>query len=316
VNVTYRTFRAGDLAALAELTARGIPRDVLSTERLAENVLLEPNFRPEGLILAVDEDDDLLGMIYATVADQGVPHLPEDGFITLGAVDPQHRGSGIGRGLLDRAVSHLRDRGARRVTVAGYPQAYVVPGVDAETYPDAIDLLEAGGFVRRSTAAAMHLDLDAFVTPQRVLDLASRRTDDGYRFATATWDDLPELCRFATDRLAPDWGSVIRNAVLRDRRGPDRIEIARRPEGPVVGFAMSGAYEDMLERFGPFGVDERLRRSGLGRILLHRTLRRMRAQGAHGAWFLWTGEDDPAGRLYQDTGFEVVRRFEILAREL
>lgn len=316
MSITYRTFRAGDLAPLVELISRACPRDPLTVERLAENVLLEPNFRPEGLVLADDGDDRLIGMIYATVADDGVPHRPEDGFITLGAVHPAFRGAGIGHALLERALAHLRARGARRVTVAGYPQAYIVPGVDAQTYPEVLALLEADGFVRRSTAAAMHLDLDAFVTPDRVLDLEARRTAEGYRFATATWDDLPELCRFATQRLAPDWGPVIRGAVLRDRRGPSRIEVARHPDGPVVGFAMSGAYEDMFERFGPFGVDDRLRRTGLGRILLHRTLRSMRAQGAHGAWFLWTGQDEPAGHLYRETGFRLARTFEILTRDL
>jgi mycothiol synthase len=314
--IRYRSFSAGDLESIAKLTETALPRDPLTVERLAETILLEPNFRADGLILAENQEKELVGMIYATVADEGIPHWPESGFITLGAVIPPYRTSNVGQELLDRALAHLHNRGARNVTVAGYPQAYFLPGVDADTYPDQLQLLERNNFTRRSTAAAMHLDLDTFLVPPQVLDIEARRLHEGYQFGTARWDDLPELCDFASEQLAPDWGPVVRAAALRERRGPDRIEIARQPDNRIVGFAMSGAYEDQLERFGPFGVDPRLRRTGLGRILLHRTLRRMRAQGAHGAWFLWTGEHEPAGHLYKDTGFNVVRRFQILKKEL
>lgn len=319
MSFALRGFRAGDLEELAALTRLATPRDQVSAVRLAENVLLEPNFRPEHLVIAevgAGTGPQIIGFLYATQAEHGVPHWPADGFLTIGAVHPHHRGRGVGSALLERALAHLRARGVRRVTVAGYPQAYFVPGLDRDQYPEVARLLETHGFTSRSTAAAMHLDLDAFVTPDAVHELEARRIADGYRFAAARWDDLPELIAFASERLAPDWGPVARAAVLRDRRGPGRIQIARDPDGDVVGFAMYGAYEDMLERFGPFGVDESQRRTGLGRILLHRTLGSMRAEGAHGAWFLWTGEDDPAGRLYRSTGFEVVRRFDVMRAEV
>jgi hypothetical protein len=42
----------------------------------------------------------------------------------------------------------------------------------------------------------------------------------------------------------------------------------------------------------------------------------MRAQGLHGAWFLWTGEQSPAGHLYRKAGFHVTRRFDIMSKTL
>jgi hypothetical protein len=38
----------------------------------------------------------------------------------------------------------------------------------------------------------------------------------------------------------------------------------------------------------------------------------MRSQGLHNAWFLWTGIEDPAGRLYTRVGFHVSREFAVL----
>jgi mycothiol synthase len=55
---------------------------------------------------------------------------------------------------------------------------------------------------------------------------------------------------------------------------------------------------------------------GLGKILLYDCLALMRAQGLHGAWFLWTGEQSPAGHLYRKAGFHVTRRFDIMSKPL
>lgn len=313
--ITYRSHRPGDLAALVALTARATPRDLVNEKRFATNVLLERNFDPSGLSIAEHETDGIVGFFYGTCAQQGVPSLPEDGYITVGAVDPTHRRQGIGTALMRRTAEHLRTRGARRVTVAGYPQAYFVPGLDAAAYPEGRAFLESLGFERLYTAAAMHLDLDAYVTPEKVGELVRLREAEGYEFAPATWDDLPETLTFASQKLAPDWGGAVREAVLLHGR-PERVRIARSPEGSVVGFATYAAYEGTLERFGPFGVDDDRRGTGLGRVLLHQTLTQMRSEGAHGAWFLWTGEQSPAGHLYLSTGFEVVRRFEVMRADL
>jgi GNAT superfamily N-acetyltransferase len=96
----------------------------------------------------------------------------------------------------------------------------------------------------------------------------------------------------------------------------DRIVVARDPEGQILGWAMHGTYEGVLERFGPFGVLPTSRGTGLGKVLLHLTLERMVAAGAHSAWFLWTGEESAAGQLYLKSGFDITRRFTILRAPL
>ncbi|MEN5072417.1 GNAT family N-acetyltransferase [Isoptericola cucumis] len=317
MTVVLRGHRPGDLQALAELTAVAMPRDVVSEEWLAENVLLDVNFDPDGLVVAADQETgQRLGFVYAVVAARGVPADPAAGFLTIGCVHPDHRRRGIGTRLLRRATEHLAARGATSVTYAGYPQAYFLPGLDVDTYPEAAALLAAHGFATRYTAAAMTLDLDAYAMPASVRDLVRARTDEGYRLGVATYDDLPDAIEFASRRLAPDWGLAIRDSVLRHGQGPGRVLLARDPAGDVVGVSTYGAYRGLRERFGPIGVDESRRGTGLGRALLHLTLTRMRAEGAHSAWFLWTGEDSPAGHLYRSTGFDVVRRFEVMRAPL
>ena len=309
MSLTYRPFRAGDLGALAHLTALTMPRDPVNESRLAANVLLEPNFRPEGLTVAADADAGPVGFLYATAEG-------DQGYLTIGSVHPDFQRQGIGTALLDAATSHLRTRGAVAVTVSGYPAAYFTPGLDTGTYPQTQRLLAKHGFERQYTAAAMHCDLDSYAGDPAAPDLIKRRESEGYTFGPARLDDLPEAIAFASATLAPDWGTVIRDSQLRFRRDGARVLLARKPDGAIAGFATYGAYEDALERFGPFGVDPDLRGTGLGRILLHLTLRAMRAEGAHGAWFLWTGEDSPAGHLYRSAAFDVVRRFDVMRADL
>lgn len=315
MNVTYRSHSLGDAERIADLTAVAMPRDAVSAEWFTHTVLLDPNFDADGLIVAVDDNRDILGFVYAVRAGRGIGPDPDGGWITIGCVHPEARKRGIGSELLSRARSFLAAKGAKWVNYAAYPLAYFVPGLDADAYPDAARLFERNGFERLYTAAAMSIDLAEYAMPEDVRALRATRRAEGYRFGPATQDDLPETLSFASQRLAPDWGEAVRDSVLQHGR-IDRVLIARHPDGQMVGFATYGAYRGLRERFGPYGVDESCRGTGLGKVLLHDTLTRMRAEGAQSAWFLWTGEDSPAGHLYLRSGFHITRRFDVLRAPL
>lgn len=329
-DVEYRRFQPGDVAALVELMALGLPTDPVSLEWFTEYVLLDPNFDADGLTVAtgcLDEQpfartlgstvEELLGFVYAVRArgGAGIPVDPDGGWITIGAVHPAARRRGIGSGLLTRAVDFLRSRGAKWVAYSGYPPAYFLPGLDADAYPEALRLFEAHGFRTRYRPVAMDLGLATYRIPDDVLARQRTRESEGYTFAPATPGDLPEAIAFAAAELAPDWGEAIREAVLRHGR-PERVVVVRDPDQTIVGVATYGAYRGVMERFGPIGVAPTQRGLGLGKILMHVTLARMRAEGAHSAWFLWTGLESPAGRLYLEAGFVVTRTFHVLQIDL
>lgn len=312
----YRTFRHGDAGPLCKLVARSLPNEPISREWFTDYVLLEPNFDANGLIVA-ETAEGIVGFIYAVRGrgGPGIPVDPDGGWITIGAVDQSARGQGVGAELIARAKTFLRGAGSKWATVSGYPPAYFWPGVDADAYPDAAQLLERSGFRTLYRPVAMDLSLATYAPPEAVLTLREAREHEGYTFSAATIDAVPEACAFATNELAPDWGEVIRAAVAQSGR-PQRVLFSRDPGGAVVGFATYGAYRGVVERFGPFGVAENQRGRGLGKILLHATMSQMRSEGAHSAWFLWTGKDTPAGRLYLDTGFTITRTFHVLQADL
>ncbi|ROR73883.1 GNAT family N-acetyltransferase [Bogoriella caseilytica] len=310
----YRSYRSGDLAGILTVLDQAMPEEGISEETFATTVLLDGNFDPAGLVI-VELDDTIVGFLYATSAQRGMLPQPDHGYLTIAAVAPAHQRQGIGSELLHRAMTHLRDRGAARVTIAGYPQGYFVPGIDPVAYSTARALASGHGFEQIGSATAMHRALQGYAIPEEVRALIRRRMDDGYVFAAAGWDDLSEVLTFAERTLAPDWGNAVREAVLASRQ-PSRIRLVRSPEGTVAGFATYATYGGVRERFGPFGVDPQQRGTGLGKALLHQTLRQMHDEGASRAWFLWTGEDSPAGKLYRSNGFEVTRRFDVMRTEL
>ncbi|MFG1942447.1 GNAT family N-acetyltransferase [Nonomuraea sp. NPDC048826] len=309
--VTVRPFAAGDERALVAAWNRGLPADPTTPGRLRDGVLLDPNFDPEGLRVAV-VDGQVAGCAYGV--RRLVPLAPGTdlelgtGWIPFFFVTPEHRRQGMGRRLLEEALGFLAGHGRTTVEFASYTPGYVLPGVDPVLYPAAYRLLEQLGFRTVSTPVAMDRTLVGYATPDEVLKLRAAREREGYAFRTPGDGELPGLIRFAAGAFNPDWGEAIRRM-----GGPERLIVATRER--VVGFAAYGAYHGVRERFGPFGVDPGERGTGLGKILLHAAMTRMRAEGLHGAWFLWTGETGPAAGLYTGAGYEVTRRFHVMRRD-
>lgn len=295
---------------------RSAPADPITPDRFRTLVLLDANFDPDGLRVAVD-GERLVGAAYAVrrlTPMTGTDLEPDQGWIPFFFVDPTARGHGLGRRLLTDALDWLRGEGRTRVDFSSYTPHYILPGLDAEAYPEAARLLHSLDFRTRYEAAAM----DRSLVGHRVPDDVAHRLDDltarGYRFATPADDDLVDLLALAGSRFNPDWAHVIRRC-LAGGTPLDRIVVVRDPSGRLAGWAMHGAYESVDERFGPFGVLDEMRGTGLGKVLLHLVLERMRAHGAHCAWFLWTGERSPAGHLYRKAGFTTTRVFQVMRRE-
>ncbi len=155
----------------------------------------------------------------------------------------------------------------------------------------------------------------AFDATMRDPDFVAELQRGNIELNPASGQELTEIIEIASAEFNPDWGRAIREATLAGL-GADKILAVWDRGGRALGWAMFGTYERVIDRFGPFGVLPTQRGLGLGEALLHLTLERMRACDAHSAWFLWTDEQSPAGRLYAKTGFSVTRTFSIQSASL
>lgn len=315
--MSIRHFRPGDGAAIAAGWTAAAPADPVTHQRLIDLVLLDRNFDPAGLLVAVD-GSTVIGAAYAVrrrIAFDGDDMEPAQGWIPFFFVDPAHQRRGVGRELLAAVMAWLKAHGRSRVTFSSYTPNYVLPGLDEARYPAAAHLLSTLGFSTDYQAVAMYRSLEGYVMPPGARDRISALRGVGYRFESPTAEELTEIIEIASAEFNPDWGRAIREATLAGL-GLDRIMAVWDREGRALGWAMFGTYEGVTDRFGPFGVLPTQRGLGLGEALLHLTLERMRACEAHSAWFLWTDEASPAGRLYAKTGFSVTRTFSIQSASL
>ncbi|MFK7695952.1 GNAT family N-acetyltransferase [Paenibacillus sp. HJGM_3] len=312
--LTYRSYEPGDERELVTLWNRCLTKDPVTPTRFRNLVLLDANFDPQGLRVASDETGRVIGCVYAVrrlLPMHGTELEPDNGWIPFFFVAPEHRRQGVASRLMSEAVAFLREQGRKNIFFASYAPNYIVPGIDEKNYQAGYAFLQSQGFARLYSPIAMDYSLVDHDTPVDVEQLKQQRLDEGYSFDTAKDGDLYEVIQFATNVFNPDWGRAIREGVLQGLP-LSSILIARDEQGKLVGFCLHGGYEGVKERFGPFGVDPSQQGKGLGKILLYDCLALMRAQGLHGAWFLWTGETTPAGYLYKRAGFSITRSFHVM----
>lgn len=312
----YRTFQSGDEKGIVGLWNDVLIHDPINKNRFRTQVLLDANFDPDGMILAVD-GEKIVGAILAVTRKLpmiGTELEPDTGWITFFMVHPHFGRKGIGQGLLEKAIDYIREQGAKKVFFSSYAPNYFLPGIDEAAYPSGFNFLQKEGFKRAYSPVAMHRALTDYIYPDAVKAVKLEREQEGYVFETVCDGDLPAVIRFANNVFNPDWGRAIREGLLQGI-DPSQVLVAKK-EGRIVGFAMYGGYEGIRERFGPFGVDDREQGKGLGKVLLHEALQSMKQKTIQGAWFLWTSEKSSAGHLYLKNGFTTYRTFHVMVKEL
>lgn len=310
-----RPYRGDDEVDLLKVWAASMTHDRLNADLFRAKVLLDPNFQPENLPVAI-EDGQLVGFVLALTRQvplflQGLE--PEKAWVTAFGVHPDFQRRGIGRALFNDLLERLRADGRKTVELAPYVPNYFVPGVDVAAYPGTIAFLEkALGFETLYQAISMGADLTGFQIPQEIRDLEARlEREQGVTVKPITSADLPELMPFVVRHFGWDWYRHAQDYLL-EIFGDSASQICflvARQHGEIIGYC-----QQRRERFGPFGVNPERRNLGVGRILLFRCLEAMSARHNFYAYFLWTGED--AARLYSLAGFKRRRVFAVLRKKL
>jgi mycothiol synthase len=309
-----RPYQGSDEGPLLDLWNASATSDRIDAALFRTKVLLDPNFQPENLPVAVVRDRPVgfaLGLTrQVPLASQGLE--PDEAWITAFGVSPGYRSCGIGRAIFDRLLDRFASDGRKRVGISPYVPNYFVPGVDVEAYPETVRWLEKLGFESLYLAISMGADLTGFQIPDGVLELEERLSSEhGVTIDSVTPGDLPDLMPFIAGNFGWDWHRHAREYLLEYFGGsPHHIcFLVARQRGEVVGFC-----QQRHERFGPFGVAESRRNLGIGRVLLFRCLAEMSARHNYYSYFLWTGDD--AARLYGAAGFRRRRAFAVMRRNL
>lgn len=305
-DIDIRPYDMADETALLACWNAAMWADPIDALTWRGRYLLDPGFAPETTPVAVDRDSgELVGFVHGYTAPGGT-----DAWVVGFGVREDRRRQGIATALMDAFEGAARRAGAIRILYGPYIPSYLTPGVDVAAYADAVAFLTAIGASEGARPLSMKASLTNYRPEAGVGQREDELSDEGIIVRRAEPDDIVPLLQFLEAHF-PHWKGDA-TGVMRDLFGGDprgvTLHVAE-DNGEIIGYAQTRA-----ERFGPFGVDEAYRGRGVGAVLLSRTLRAMRAQGFHSAWFLWTS--DRTAKLYRQHGFEEVRRFVMMTKEL
>jgi GNAT superfamily N-acetyltransferase len=308
-DIDIRPYRSGDEASLLACWNAAVWADPIDALTWRGSYLLDPNFAPETCPVAVDAAGEIVGFVLG-YADRSPGGPGGDAWVVAFGVREDRRCEGIGTSLMTAFEGAARAAGARQVLYGPYIPSYLTPGIDVDAYAGAVAFLTAIGAEEGLRPLSMKANLTNYRAEASVAAHETALAGEGIAVRRAEAADILPLLAFLEAHFQhwkPDAIGVMRDLFGGDPRGVT-LHVAE-DGGEIVGYAQTRA-----ERFGPFGVNEAYRGRGVGGVLLSRALRAMRAQGYHSAWFLWTS--DRTAKLYRQHGFEEVRRFVMMSKEI
>ncbi|MGO9975880.1 MAG: GNAT family N-acetyltransferase [Solirubrobacteraceae bacterium] len=196
-----------------------------------------------------------------------------------GMVDPSERRRGIASALLDAALAICRKRSHRQPLL-------IVPRQSAAGHALANS---RGGVLEHSEHALVLLGAPS-----------DGPADDRLALREATAADAPELSRLLTDGFGRPFSDLIE---LLGRNSERTLMVER--EGVVAGTVRLNLHIDTGGVYG-FVVDPALQGRGIGRYVLRRVCRQLRADGARRVGLEVAVENDRALGLYTSLGFTQV----------
>lgn len=308
-----RSFRPDDLGPVVGLWNCCLARDPMDEERFWHHFILDPNFDPDGALVAEDAGT-IVGFLQAMrrrVPMEPVGVEPERGFLTAFFVAAGARRRGIGAALLRAGLEYLRREGRREVLVNGYSPIYIFPGVDEE-YAAAHCFLQSHGFQPLSQVVAMGMQLEGVRMPDAVRKRAGELRHEGYDIRPFRREDTLPLMAFSAEHF-PEYGETIRDGLQHENC---EIIVANR-DGEIVGYTQwENTYTDPPRgaegRFGPFGVRADLRSKGIGSVIFYQLIERITGRGVRYLWFGWAGGRNLS--FYERAGCVVTRTYRLYRR--
>lgn len=346
-----RTFRPGDLPRMAGIWNESVRAGEvvcfgMSPEYWHTKFENHPDFDPEYVPVAL-EDEEIAGFAVGIVQRHFLDHETDTntpGYIPCVFVSPRFRGRGIGRALIGTLLNRFRERGKAFVSLSGgtLDLDWHIPGTggrDHNNLPGVDTDCPGYGFFRRlgfdekGIETALYLDLKDYRPLPDMTEIQARLLSEGIR--TGRYDptldyDYDRAC----DRVGSDyWREVIRSELACWKEGRPNTDPrflpngTRVPAGPrpllvatadrhIVGFTGPVDMQDSGRGwFTGIFTDPEYGRRGIATVLFHSLMQEFIAEGATFST-LFTGENNPARRIYLGAGFRSVKRFAVMTKKI
>ena len=295
---TVRTLEPGDLTRAQEVLSHSCNYD--NVLDLAQEKLWAP--AANGLVaepLGVFLGEQLVGVACTSGT-----------WLRLLAVDPQHRGAGIGSKLLDACEAQIAAHGSFARTL-DQPGNYLAPGIDVRNQASIVWLAKRG---YHPTATACNLLINvannAKVSDEIFMSLRERCEKQGYAIARLAAERLENDAAIVESAFSKGWAFEMRRA--HSQSGGVHIA-TRRESQALAGFAAHDGNNAGRGWFGPTGTLAEHRGRGLGAALLMACLLDVRNAGHTHCQVAWIGPREFYDKI---AGIDSERHFTVLRKEL
>lgn len=319
-----RTYRPADRADLWQIwnsvgTAMGYAP--LSLEKLDALLLSHPHFQPEHTFL-LEEKGEVLGFVNGCTG-KDIPKGDYRGYFSCLMLKPQADTPENTQALLTALESAFRQAGKTECAVTCFNPIrlpWIIPGTAGHQHNNApgvaVDLplnrrMQHFGYRETSRELAMYRTLADFTMPQQVLRKAETMAQEGYTVSRYDPCRHTGLTQMVQSLGNPLWNQEIPEA---GRTGGNLL--VGLSQNTCAGFT-GPVYPEETGRgyFAGIGVAPQYQHHGLGKLLFYRLLQAEQEAGA-AYMSLFTGHNNPAQNIYLEAGFQVVRTFSVLLKEL
>ena len=314
MSIAISSYADSDREEVLALWASALPLDAISMDRFESRIILDENFDP-GTFLLARQDKRLVGFVVGVYAKR-MPLGDADPqgtrcWITALGIQPQVSVPDVGGALIEEVEKRFKALGKTECYVSNYPPGYFTPGIDLKAYKPLIELFRSRDYRPFHEALSMDAKIVLLTISEKVRERERVLLDNGIAVRPYRRTDLLKFLDFLEQTMPTDWVRVERRNMRHMADGTfreDQITVAAKGDD-IIGYCQfEGSH------FGPFGVSEQYQSEGIGTVLLARTLERMKQQGYHDAWVMWT--DDIAANVYSKFGFTETRRFVLMKKQL
>lgn len=305
-----------------------MPYKPFTEETFRHKFIGNPHFSYKGAFVGI-ENGEVIAFANGIFKKEFLPdetHENTPGYLTFVLVDREHRRKGYGSKMLEAVEDYFKEHGKKEIQVIFFNPINLewnIPGTDGHDHPNApgVDMdsvgykfLKSHGYEERTREVSMYLDLSKFELPSKTISKLDELKSMGISIEYYEAKKHPEGFDELFDNLKHEhWRRDIQdNLALKD---PHPILVAS-DRGKICGFAGPIAVEPSGRGwFCGIGVDPRYEGKGIGTTMFFMLMKSFKEIGAEFS-SLFTGEKNPAKKMYDRAGFDVVKTWATMRKEI
>lgn len=322
--INIRKFKEEDISKVCQFfNEQDLPYYSWDKDYFINKFLNNPNYCDE-CTFVVTVDGDIIGLgsgLYKKKFLQNENQAKSPGFITMIVVSKDYRRQGIGTKLLKKIEAILSEKGKTRMDCSFFNPInlnWYIPNTDKHEHPnapgviypsDAYHFFLAHGYQAVAKENAYYLNLSEFNLPSSIEERIESLKSKGITFEY--FDKSKHYYGDLFDKLGNEgWREEITKASY-DKKLPVLTPIY---QNEAIGFTGPLYVEDNGRGyFAGIGVHPNFRSYGIGKVLFFLLCLNLKQLGAT-YMSLFTGEENPARRMYENANFKIVKSFYVMRK--